>query len=210
MQLNINILKNALQQPLPGEKIQLQMAPSTRPIINSTHLKITDYKQSAVMVVLCVDETNNFFIPLIERETYNGTHSGQISLPGGKFDLEDLDLETTAKRECFEEIGLTSIEVLGKLTSVYIPVSGFLVQPYLGYFEVKNPNFVKHEREVKSILNLSIEELLDDNIVKNGSVTLDLSINHPYFEMKEYKIWGATAMILNEVKAVLKEVSHFE
>lgn len=162
------------------------------------------------MVVLCVDETNNFFIPLIERETYNGTHSGQISLPGGKFDLEDLDLETTARRECFEEIGLANIEVLGKLTSVYIPVSGFLVQPYLGYFEVKNPNFVKHEREVKSILNLSIEELLDDNIVKNGSVTLDLSLNHPYFEMKEYKIWGATAMILNEVKAVLKEASHFE
>lgn len=204
MQLNINILKNALQRPLPGEKIQLQMAPSTRPIINSTHLKTTDYRQSAVMVVLCVDETNNFFIPLIERETYNGTHSGQISLPGGKFDLEDLDLETTAKRECFEEIGLANIEVLGKLTSVYIPVSGFLVQPYLGYFEVKNPNFVKHEREVKSILNLSIEELLDDNIVKNGSVTLDLSLNHPYFEMKEYKIWGATAMILNEVKVLIK------
>lgn len=203
--ININSLKNALLKPLPGENIQLQMAPSTRPNININSLKITDYKQSAVMVVLCRDETDTFFIPLIERETYNGTHSGQISLPGGKFDIEDLNLETTARRECFEEIGLQNIEVLGKLTQVYIPVSGFLVQPYLGYCTATNLTFVKHQREVKTILKLNIKTLIDDTIIKNGSVTNDVNLKHPYFEANNYKIWGATAMILNEVKVLLKK-----
>lgn len=210
MQLTINNLKTALQLTLPGENAQLQMAPVHRPNIKIESLKETDYKQSAVMVVMCVNDNNNFFIPLIERQTYNGTHSGQISLPGGKFDKEDLDLETTAKRECYEEIGLTNVEILGKLSLLYIPVSGFLVQPYLGYYEIKNPNFVKHDREVKSIIHLEIEQLLNESISKIGNVTSDINLKHPFFEINDYKVWGATAMILNEVKALLKEIRHFE
>ena len=203
--ININSLKNLLLKPLPGQEIQLQMAPSNRPNININTLKTTDYKQSAVMVVLCRDEDGTFFIPLIERETYKGTHSGQISLPGGKFEIEDHNLETTAKRECFEEIGLQNMEVLGTLTQVYIPVSGFLVHPYLAYCTTQNLTFVKHPREVKTILKLAIKTLTDDAIIKNGSVTDDVNLKHPYFEVNEYKIWGATAMILNEVKVLLKK-----
>ncbi len=204
MQLIINNLKKILQAPLPGEAVQLQMAPSNRPAIKIESLNPLDYKHSAVMVVLCKDEDDDFFIPLIERETYNGTHSGQISLPGGKFEIEDITLEKTAKRECFEEIGLQTKEVLGKLTAVYIPVSGFLVQPFFGHYLITQPNFVKHQREVKTILKLKINDLLNDSFIKYGSLSDSANMKHPYFEINNYKIWGATAMILNEVKFLLK------
>jgi len=204
MILNINNLKTTLLQPLPGEEVQLKMAPTNRPNIKITSLNTNDYKQSAVMVVLCKDETDNFFIPLIERETYNGTHSGQISLPGGKFEVEDLSLETTAKRECYEEIGLQNYDILGKLTELYVPVSGFLVQPYFGFCDLKNPKFTKNQREVKTIINLKINDLLNDNFINFGNLRPDIDLKHSYFEINNYKIWGATAMILNEVKIVLK------
>jgi 8-oxo-dGTP pyrophosphatase MutT (NUDIX family) len=204
LQLNINILKNALQLPLPGEMIQLQMAPTNRPNINIETLKETEYKKSAVMVLLCQDEENGTFIPLIERETYKGVHSGQISLPGGKLDTRDESLEQTAKRECSEEIGLQNFELLSPLTSLYIPVSGFLVQPFLGFVTIKNPNFVKQEREVKTILKLKVKDLLNDSFIKHGNLSPDAALKHSYFDIDNYKIWGATAMILNEVKVLIK------
>jgi 8-oxo-dGTP pyrophosphatase MutT (NUDIX family) len=210
LQLNINILKQTLKQTLPGEKAQLQMAPTNRPNIKIESLKETDYKKSAVIVLLCKDEDDSTFIPLIERETYNGLHSGQIGLPGGKFDANDESLEQTAKRECYEEIGLQNYELLSKLTPLYIPVSGFLVQPYLAYYELKNPNFVRQQREVKTILKLKVKQLLDDSFIKHGNLSPTVDLKHSYFDIDNYKIWGATAMILNEVKAVLKEGNHFE
>ena len=205
LELFINKLKSELQKPLPGTAAQYLMAPVTRPKTDIENLTPDQYRPSAVLILFCKDENDNLFIPLTERIAYKGVHSAQISFPGGKYEKEDGDLEHTALRECFEEIGLRdNIEVIGKLTRLFIPVSSFLVEPYVTFCTLKNPVIVGQEREVKSIVKLSIEKLLDENGVEHGTVeTTDYKIKTPYFLVEGHKIWGATAMILSELKTLL-------
>src|SRR5690349_14513985 len=100
----LNSIRARLQEPLPGEDAQYLLAPHHRPRVELETLKVEHFRPSAVMVLFCQDEQERYFIPLTERMSYNGAHSAQISLPGGKYDLSDKDLEQTATRECFEEI----------------------------------------------------------------------------------------------------------
>lgn len=213
MEQIINNLKQALQNNLPGQAAQLIMAPSTRPNIDLDAINAKAYKPSAVMILFCQDADGKWFLPLTQRFSYNGAHSGQISLPGGKFDKVDLSLEQTAIRECFEEIGVKNdVEVLGKLTSLHIPVSGFMVEPYVGIYTKKQPEFKLQEREVKTIIKLKMLDLHNNSIVQRGNIDLSdndrgFKIEAPYFLIEEqYKIWGATAMILSELKTVTKSI----
>lgn len=208
MEQLINRLKNALVQTLPGANAQYLMAPFHRRKIELEELKEKDYRPSAVMILVCEDEDGKPFIPLTERMTYNGAHSGQISLPGGKFEQNDGDLATTAVRECYEEIGIREIEILGKLTPLFIPVSGFLVHPYIGLCKIKNPLMTSNEREVKTILRLDPMDLLNEQRVKKGSIeVMNMKIETPWFDVKGLKVWGATAMILSELKQLIKTTS---
>lgn len=208
MELLINKLKIELHKPLPGIPAQYEMAPVSRPKINVESLEVGQYRQSAVMIVFCRDENDQVFIPLIERFAYKGAHSAQISFPGGKYEDVDENLQNTAIRECFEEIGLQNeIEVIGKLTQLYIPVSSFLVEPYIGFCKVKDPALFPHEREVKNILKLSINKLMDESLLEQGVVEAeDYKIKTPYFLVEGNKVWGATAMMLNELKTILKAI----
>jgi 8-oxo-dGTP pyrophosphatase MutT (NUDIX family) len=131
-----------------------------------------------------------------------------VSFPGGKKEPEDLDLEYTARRECFEEVGIPihEGELVGKLTEVFIPVSSFLVQPFV-YFHSSKPRLERNLREVEEILHFSLFDLLEEHRVltmdllqPNGTKYTDV----PYFNLVEKKVWGATALILNELKEVLK------
>jgi 8-oxo-dGTP pyrophosphatase MutT (NUDIX family) len=208
----INKLKAQLQHPLPGQEAQYRMAPVARTRFDIEKLSPGQFKPSAVMILLCDDGMGNRFIPLTLRPPYIGAHGGQVSLPGGKFDEADGDLEHTAMRECYEEIGVKdNIELLGTLTRLYIPVSHFMVTPFVGICHKSKPVFIPHEREVKSIVRLNIGDLLSVDSVKQGSVAVDasntLQMDAPYFLSEEYKIWGATAMILSELKAVLESIS---
>ncbi|MEO6303771.1 MAG: CoA pyrophosphatase [Bacteroidia bacterium] len=209
MELFINILKTELQKPLPGLEAQYAMAPMSRPKLDVENLTTDQYKPSAVLVLFCIDEKEEIFIPLIERFAYEGAHSAQISLPGGKYEKEDGNLENTALRECFEEIGLRDeIEVIGKLTRLFIPVSSFLVEPYVAFCKIKNPVYLPHEREVKSIIKLPLKKLMDQATVEEGNVPVnDFKIKTPYFLVEGNKVWGATAMILSELKTILKIIS---
>ena len=202
----INRLKIALTKSLPGQEAQYLMAPMHRERIELEKLETQHYKPSAVMILFCEDENGNLFIPLTERMTYDGVHSGQVSLPGGKFETRDGDLMHTAQRECYEEIGIDAIEVIGKLTPLWIPVSGFLVHPFVGISKLKNPVMKNQEREVKMILKLSAQNLLNDEIVKQGTMTVmnTVNIKTPWFEIEGLKVWGATAMILSELKELIK------
>jgi hypothetical protein len=204
----INRIKKALMQTLPGADAQYLMAPLHRNRVEPENLKSIDFKPSAVMILFCEDDLGNCFIPLTERSTYNGVHSGQISLPGGKYEVNDGDFSKTALRECKEEIGLTEIELLGKLSPLFIPVSNFLVHPYIGLSKIKNPKMVNQEREVKSILKLKVNALLSDSIIKEGSIdVMNMKIKTPWYEVDNFKVWGATAMILSELKQLMKTTS---
>lgn len=212
MEQFINTLKAELQKTLPGSTAQFMMAPFNRSKVDLEKLSSNDYKLSAVMLLFCLDQSNNWFLPLTERYNYLGVHSGQISLPGGKFDATDGTTENTAIRECYEEIGVKDgIKIIGRLTSLFIPVSGFLIEPFVGIITEKDPLFIANEREVKNIIRFQITDLLDHESVKDGSIELpgeakNLKIKTPYFSLGDYKIWGATAMILSELKAVIKPI----
>ncbi len=204
-------LKEELSKTLPGKDVQYQMASSNR-IKNIPELnEIKGYKESSVCILLYKDK-NTIYFPLIERVVYAGVHSGQIALPGGKKDEEDVDLVQTALRELEEEIGIshTNIEVVGKLTQVYIPPSNFLVNPIVAISH-QIPEFILNPTEVQSVIPFSLNELLDDTIVKQTMIELEkgLKIKTPYFDVRGKVLWGATAMILNELKHILKFNSSF-
>ncbi len=201
----LETITNKLKEGLPGIEAQYEMAPITRPKFDIAQMDEASYKKSAVMLLLCPNE-NGVYIPLTKRQSYNGKHSGQISLPGGKFEEGDGSLKNTALRECYEEIGIKQhIEVLGNLSPVYIPVSNFYVEPYVGIFTHNEINFNKNEREVEKLILLSIETLKQPELVKSGTIVSGdgYKLKTPYFDVEGEIIWGATAMILNEFKKLI-------
>lgn len=201
----IHSLKIKLNAPLPGIEAQFEMAHVHRPKTNLNELIPGNYKSSAVLLLL-IQRENDFYIPLTERHTYEGAHSGQISLPGGKQEERDDSLEQTALRECYEEIGLNNhITVLGQLTPVYIPVSNFLVNPYVGVYTQNNIDYNLNPSEVKSLIELSTSDLINPELVKTTTINAapGIKLKTPYFDVQGKIVWGATAMILNEFKKLL-------
>lgn len=198
-------LKQQLQLPLPGTEVQFEMAHINREKLKFEDLNPSQYKSSAVLLLL-IKRENGFYIPLTERHTYNGAHSGQVSFPGGKFDETDKDLQSTALRECYEEIGIDkNIELIGQLTPIYIPVSKFMVSPFVAFLKEDEVTYNINPNEVKSILELSVSDLKLPELVKETFVepAPGFKFKTPYFDVEGKIVWGATAMILNEFKHVL-------
>ncbi|WP_413512623.1 NUDIX hydrolase [Myroides odoratus] len=165
-------------------------------------------RESAVMMLLYPkgQETN---VLLIERATYKGIHSGQVGFPGGKYELEDLDLEHTALRETHEEVGILGkdIQIIQPFTKIYIPPSNFYVQPYLGISK-KELSFTPDAFEVANIIELPLHILLQDQLIKEVALKTSYALwtHVPAFIYGEYTIWGATAMMLSELRETLKQV----
>ncbi len=204
-QLFIDNLKTNLQKPLPGEEAQFEMAHVKREKLADLFAEYKNYRASAVLILLYPNEQNQTSVLLIERMTYNGHHSGQIAFPGGKVEPGDIDLEETALREFFEETGSDATPtVIGKLTPVYIPVSKFMVQPFVSYVE-KKPNFSASAYEVNELIEWEIDYLLNPDIIKETTLepTPGLKLKTPYFDVQGKVLWGATAMMLNELKKII-------
>jgi len=205
-QFFIDNLKINLQKPLPGEEAQFEMAHVKREKIAANSIDSDAYRPSAVLILLYPNEQQQTSVLLIERMTYNGHHSGQIAFPGGKVEPTDRDLQETALREFFEETGADiTPTVIGKLTPVYIPISKFMVQPFVSYVEQK-PNFSASAYEVNALIEWEIDHLLNPNIIKETTVEPmpGYKLKTPYFDVQGKVLWGATAMMLNELKWVLK------
>ncbi|MDB0011659.1 CoA pyrophosphatase [Crocinitomicaceae bacterium] len=196
-----------LQETLPGEIAHAEMAPVNRPLSSLAIQKAENIRESAVSIILSIIN-NDLRAILIQRPIYEGVHSGQIAFPGGKKDLTDPHLEYTARRESFEEVGIPMHqgELIGELTEVYIPVSNFLVKPFV-YFHDTLPLLVPQEREVAEIITFSITDLLNPNTVGQMEVKFPNGIiqkNIPCFHIENKRVWGATALILNELRYIIK------
>ncbi len=192
---------------LVGVKAHQVAAPPNR--IALTTLQIPkNAKKAGVLVLIYPDANNNTHILLTKRASYKGTHSNQISFPGGKKENKDSNLEQTALRETYEEIGIkpTVINIVKQLTSIYIPPSNFKVYSFVGII-YKTPVF-NSNYEVQEIIELPLKHLFDNKNLRTirafNSYTKNIDV--PCFTYKEHEIWGATAMILNEIKEVLKNV----
>lgn len=199
----VNKLNIEFNNELPGFDSQNKAAPKSRGDLNNL-VETDDPKKSAVLILL-YPENDKIYIPFIKRVTDGSMHSGQIAFPGGKFEQSDKDMKSTALREAEEEIGIdqNKVEVLKELTPLYIPVSNYLVWPFVGVTD-KMPDFVKSDSEVDVIFNVNIKELCEANIVYKEFSVRNTSINAPFFILKDIEIWGATAMILSEFIDILR------
>lgn len=146
---------------------------------------------------------------LILRKTYEGVHSNQIAFPGGKEEEGDHDLLATALRETEEEVGTPkeNVTVLKELTEVYIPPSNFMVKPYVGLY-TQEVSFAIQEEEVENLIEVPMLDLLDDKKIftKKIATSYAIDVDVPAFKLNGYTVWGATAMMLSEVKDLLKQV----
>lgn len=168
----------------------------------------TEPRHSAVCIFI-YPNNGEHTISLMLRNRYDGVHSNQISLPGGKKEKEDSSLEATAIRECWEEIGAKPQQILGKLPLIYIPPSNFYVSPFVGISE-EEPLFKLDKREVSKHIQLPISRLKELPII-TSSVTIgeNKSIEVPSFVYQHNVIWGATAHILSCFRQVINELSTF-
>jgi len=195
--------------PLPAEGSQFKMSPPFREkLVQLQKEKIKHAKQSAVLALFYPDHEQQTKLMLILRKTYKGVHSAQVGFPGGKVEEEDESLMHTALRETHEEVGVHPklVTVYKEMTQVYIPPSNFYVQPYIG-IATETPNFKKQESEVEDLLEVYLSDLLDDDSLTSKKVktSYDVEVEVPAFNLNSHLVWGATAMMLSEVKDLLKE-----
>lgn len=198
-------LQHLLKLQLPGNVAQNKMSPLKRD--HWDYYKNSYPQKGAVLVLLYMHGASIHTVAIL-RQQYNGVHSGQISFPGGKQEPNE-DLEKTALREAKEELGIVieDVEIIGSLTNLYIPVSNFIVQPYLGVLN-GTPSFKPDNKEVAKIIEINVNHLLDDATVKSKPIMISLlnqELDTAYYDLQQQTIWGATAMILSELKELLKQ-----
>lgn len=165
--------------------------------------------KSSVLILL-FKRGEKFYFPLIQRPDYGGIHGGQIGLPGGKEEPEDRDRIATALRETGEEIGVdkNNIKILGILTELYVQASNFNVLPVIGYIPFI-PEYHPDPSEVSDVIECELDQLVKDEIMKEKELIIrnNFKIVAPYFDIAHHIVWGATAMMLSELKTILKEIN---
>ncbi|OSY89387.1 NUDIX hydrolase [Tenacibaculum holothuriorum] len=198
----ISKIPSLQSKALNGLDAQFKFAPKMRLQYNEEKIKAQNPRRAAVLAFFYPDEEHNTRFLLTQRASYNGTHSAQISFPGGKYDEVDNNLQETALREAFEEVSILNetVKIVREITDVYIPPSNFLATPFIGYSNSK-PNFIPNE-EVAEIIEVKLEDLLNDNNITTINITTSYAKNLevPCFKLNDYIVWGATAMMLSEIR----------
>lgn len=198
---------NLIPVELPAEKAHVKMAPLER-IALMKNLDLSEKKpRIAAVMMLFYPKNGKTHLVLIVRNAYDGVHSSQIAFPGGKYEISDSDFQETALRETHEEVGISSekIEIIKQFTPMYIPPSNFLVHPFLG-ISSQELSFYPDIREVADIIELPLSVFLNDEIIIEATLSTSYAANIlvPAFNIQNHVVWGATAMILSELRDVLK------
>jgi 8-oxo-dGTP pyrophosphatase MutT (NUDIX family) len=199
----IDKLQELLIKPLPGKAAQFLMAPTFR-----IEIADNEKKELAAVLILLYPIQNNWHTVFMKRTEYPGAHSGQISFPGGKYEVQDIDLKATALRETEEEFGINSgnITVIGNLTPLHIPVSKMDVHPFVGYMRRK-PEFNPDPTEVQYLIEVNLDDLFNPSLIETKPFKSNKYEGMvPYYNIKSNHIWGATAMILSEFLEIVKKL----
>ena len=202
----LELIEPLQQKPLGGLEAQFKLAPEMRLRYDMNKIKASNPRKAAVLALFYPNSEGETTLLLTKRASYKGTHSAQISFPGGKIEKDDTSLYHTALREANEEVGIIIEDVLKirEITDVYIPPSNFLVTPFVAYTN-NRPAFVLNE-EVASTLEIKVTDLLDDSNI--DTVMMQTSymkkVAVPCFRLNDMIVWGATGMMLSEIKEMLK------
>ncbi len=197
------------QETLLGDLAHEMMSPPERAeLVKVMNFEAINPKKAAVMM-LFYPKNKKTHLVLIKRNSYKGVHSAQIAFPGGKVELYDLNFQETALRETEEEVGVLrhKIKVIRPFTEIYIPPSNFMVYPFLGFSEDELV-FLPDPEEVAGIIELPLKDFLNEDFVVNHkmSTSYSVDIEVPAFQIQNHVVWGATAMMLSELKETLKKV----
>jgi 8-oxo-dGTP pyrophosphatase MutT (NUDIX family) len=200
-------LQERLKLPLPGSVAHdVMRATPVGPI--TPNFKHTRPARPGAVLIALYQDGNTIKFPLIKRQEYLGAHSGQVSLPGGKAEEGEDSIET-ALREGEEEIGIKrdQLSIIGKLSDFFVIPSNFLVTPIVAVSNTSlelNPD----PREVSKILTGNLFELISQDAIRNKEILAAGSFRMmaPHFEIEGEVVWGATAMILNELCHIVREI----
>jgi len=197
------------KETLPATNAHAKMVPPQRiDFLQSQNLQNLVPKKAAVLMLL-YPKNSIAHLALIVRNSYPGIHASQIAFPGGKVELYDADLSQTALRETHEEIGVhkDKVSVVRAFTEVYIPPSNYLVSPFLGFSE-EELTFTLSPDEVSGLIELPLFQFLDESIIVNVEMSTSYAsnISVPAFQIGNHLVWGATAMMMSELKEIIKKV----
>ncbi|MGB5509727.1 NUDIX hydrolase [Robiginitalea sp.] len=196
--------------PLPGESAHFEMAPEMRIAeLKAMAKRPAQYRRAGVMALFYPGSDGVTRLLFILRNSDSGVHSAQVAFPGGQYENADQDLQQTALRETEEEVGVpaSQIQLIRALSQVYIPPSRFEVSPFIGLLP-HTPEFRKQDSEVADLIEVPVQDVMrNSNLVRRRLTTsYAREITVPAFELEGHIVWGATAMMLNEVKSLLKEI----
>lgn len=199
-------VKRALAAARGGRPAQERMSPRPRPGDIFPMPENAAGKQAAVLILL-YEKGGDLYFFLTRRSNTVGVHQGQISLPGGGKEADE-SLRETALREAQEELDVdpAQVEIIGApLTPLYIPVSGFWVTAFVGYYTLGEPAHHASQSEVTEVLPTRLGDLLAEGVVQEEEWELHgYRVRVPFFKLGGYKVWGATAMILAEFVSLLE------
>jgi len=193
-----------LSQPLPGQQAQYQMAPLSRRQPSRSSVEAKDCREAGVLALFYPDEEAAPHLLLTRRPEAMNKHAGQIAFPGGRREKGE-SLEETALRETEEEVLIPAerIDVIGELTPLYIPPSNFCVHPFVGLID-HTPDLGVRTEEVADIFGVPPGHLVNPDMrsirqMHVGGAERDI----PHFLFQDHVVWGATAMMMAELAAVL-------
>ena len=163
--------------------------------------------RSAAVLVPLINYDSGMKVLLTQRTETMPDHAGQIAFPGGGQRKGEISPEHTALRETQEEIGIdkNEISILGKITPLFIPVTGFMITPFVSYIS-KKPKTILDEIEVAELLSVNIRDLLNNDILIMDRDINGSSVSIPYFSLNNHQVWGATSMVLSELKDIIQLV----
>jgi 8-oxo-dGTP pyrophosphatase MutT (NUDIX family) len=164
--------------------------------------------RNASVLVGLFDQNNETHVAFIRRASTLRAHSGEIAFPGGAADVSDVSPIVTALREAQEEIGLdpSRVEVLGIMPPVFTVVSNFLITPVVAYLPEGPGKLQLQMSEVAEIILLPLQGLANPAIYHTEQWMQD-NVPHTvyFFDYASYRIWGATARMLNTLLELLRD-----